>query len=122
MEMSEKIKMIRKSLPTKHSQDLFGHKIGVSRDIINNFENNRSEPTEAHMLLICQVYHVNYDWLSGQDENAPMFTQPGENDRVLDLLSGDNAFAKHTLRTLAALSPEEWALLKKLVDRLSETP
>ncbi|MDO5299677.1 MAG: helix-turn-helix transcriptional regulator [Clostridia bacterium] len=118
--MSEKIKLLRASQPTKHTQESFGEKIGVSRDMINNFENNRSEPSESLLRLICRVYHVNYAWLKGEDESAPMFAPEKENERVLDLLDGDNEFAKRTMRVLASLDADQWRLLEGLIVGLSE--
>lgn len=120
MKMSEKIKLLRASQPTKHTQESFGEKIGVSRDMINNFENNRSEPSESLLRLICRVYHVNYAWLKGEDESAPMFAPEKENERVLDLLDGDNEFAKRTMRVLASLDADQWRLLEGLIVGLSE--
>lgn len=120
MKMSEKIKLLRASQPTKHTQESFGEKIGVSRDMINNFENNRSEPSESLLRLICRVYHVNYAWLKGEDEGAPMFAPEKENERVLDLLDGDNEFAKRTMRVLASLDADQWRLLEGLIVGLSE--
>lgn len=118
--MSERIKKLRKSLPNKLTQTAFGEKIGVSRNMINNFENNRSEPSESLLRLICRVYHVNYAWLKGEDESAPMFSQPQkENERVLDLLDGDNEFAKRTMRVLATLDKDEWRLIERLIAALS---
>lgn len=88
--------------------------------MINNFENNRSEPSESLLRLICRVYHVNYAWLKGEDESAPMFAPEKENERVLDLLDGDNEFAKRTMRVLASLDADQWRLLEGLIVGLSE--
>ncbi len=79
MEIYERIAQLRKDL--KLSQDKFGEKLGVSRDTINNIENNRlsrPEQKEPLYLLICQTSwngkYVNEDWL--RNGIAPMYIQP----------------------------------------------
>lgn len=120
MKISEKIKLVRKSQTPKLTQAEFGARIGVSRNSINNFENDRSEPSEANLRMLCHVYCVNYDWLMG-DESADMFVTPNNDDRrIQDILSGNNAFAKRVLRVLSRLSDEEWATLERIVNAMSQ--
>lgn len=76
MEMHERIKKLRKDY-LKLSQTEFGHKLGVSRSVINNIERNVLVNT-GHKLslikLICKEFSVNEEWLlNGTD---PMFVQP----------------------------------------------
>ena len=59
--MNERLKELRKSL--KLSQAAFGAKIGVSRDVINNFENGRVELKDNSIQLICLKFSVNENWL-----------------------------------------------------------
>lgn len=61
--MNERIATLRKCLSL--SQTEFGKRIGVSRDTINNIENNRNKNGVSNVLLhhICEVYHVNPEWL-----------------------------------------------------------
>lgn len=65
MEMYERIKLLRKT-HLKLSQKAFGEKLGVTRDVINNIENNRlSKPEQKSALikLMCKEFSVNERWL-----------------------------------------------------------
>lgn len=75
MEISERIQQIRKQ--RKLSQAEFGKRLGVSRDTINNIENNRlkkPEQQEPLYRLICSTFGISYEWLmTGEgdaDQNA----------------------------------------------------
>ena len=75
MEMHERIRELRKSL--KLSQAAFGEKLGVSRDVISNIENNRlAKPEQKLSLLklICKEFSVNEEWLLNGAE--PMIKEP----------------------------------------------
>lgn len=71
MEIYERIKELRKQY-LKLSQEQFGEKLGVNRDVINNIERNRlarPEQKEPLYRLICETFKVNYKWLtSGEGE------------------------------------------------------
>ena len=84
LEIFERISLLRKEL--KLSQDKFGKKIGVSRDVINNIEHNRlSRPEQKEPLyrLICQEFNVNENWLRTGD--GDMFLAP--EDEVASAIS-----------------------------------
>lgn len=73
MDIGERIKLLRKRLSL--SQNDFGKRLGISRDSVNNIENNRlakPEQKEPIYKLICKEFNVNEDWLrtgAGGDEN-----------------------------------------------------
>ena len=59
--MNQRLKELRKFL--KLSQTAFGAKLGVSRDVINNFENGRVELKDNFIQLICLKFSINENWL-----------------------------------------------------------
>ena len=59
--MNDRLKELRKSL--KLSQAAFGAKVGVSRDVINNFENGRVDLKDNFIQLICLKFSINETWL-----------------------------------------------------------
>ena len=59
--MNKRLKELRKFL--KLSQTAFGAKLGVSRDVINNFENGRVELKDNFIQLICLKFSINENWL-----------------------------------------------------------
>lgn len=59
--LSERIKEIRKA---EHlTQTKFGEKLGVTRDIISNFESCRVEPKPLFINHISTSFNINKEWL-----------------------------------------------------------
>lgn len=71
MEIYERIRQLRKQ-NLKMSQERFGEELGVARSVIANIETNalaRPEQKEPLYRLICEKFHVNYNWLmTGEGE------------------------------------------------------
>ena len=79
MELHERIKIIRKD-KLKMSQDAFGNALGVSRDVVNNWERGRVDIKDYVLKLICKTFRVNYSWLS-EEVGEPFISVP---DIILD--------------------------------------
>lgn len=63
--MNERLKSIRKM--NKLSQESFGKRIGVSRDVINNLERGRVEIKDHMVKLVCCEFGINERWLRTGD-------------------------------------------------------
>lgn len=61
IERGKRIKELRMS--AKLSQDKFGKRIGVSRDVINNIENARVEIGEPMLRAICSEFGANLSYI-----------------------------------------------------------
>lgn len=75
MEIHDRIRTLRKT-HLKMSQTDFGKRLGVSRDVINNIENNRlAKPEQKLSLLklICSEFNVNEEWL--REGTGEMFVE-----------------------------------------------
>lgn len=67
MSIAERVKQIRKIQGL--SQTVFGEKLGVSRNTINDIENSRLSPKEIFIQHLCTVFSVNEEWLrTGEGE------------------------------------------------------
>lgn len=67
MTIGERIKYIRINKLNGISQKEFGEKLGVTRDVINNIENDRlkkPELKESLYRLICKEFNIDYYWLT----------------------------------------------------------
>ncbi len=122
MEIFERIKHLRKEY-LHLSQSAFGDKLGVSRDVINNIENNRlanPEQKEPIYKLICKEFKVSYEWLIYGIE--PMEDDvDGEAMAIVDnVMTGDNEFAKKVLVAFAKRSEEEWKIIERLIDDIKK--
>lgn len=65
MEIHERIRELRKKM-LHLSQTEFGEKLGTTRSVIKNIELNvlaKPEQKEPLYRLICEKFHVNYEWL-----------------------------------------------------------
>ncbi len=99
------------------SQKAFGESLGVSRDVLANIENNRVEPKETFLKLMCSTYGVNEEWLrTGEGE---MFRPMTSNDEFLKLCAevqaSDDWFIKKLLRVYWRMDKEKQELLRQIL-------
>lgn len=76
MSINLRVKQVRKHF--KLSQTAFGEKMSVSRDVINDVENQRVVAKELFLQHLCTVFQVNERWL--HDGEGEMFI---ETDRTI---------------------------------------
>lgn len=121
MNSSNLIRALRNELGL--SQTEFGARLGVSRDVINNIENDRVPLKPALAKLICSQFNVDPDWLeTGEGE---MFL---EKDSVSDLFEfTKNLFLDRNLswvrclcEYIAQLTPEEQEAAARHIESLAE--
>lgn len=67
MDINTRIKSLRMQLGL--SQADFGDQIGVSRDVINNIDNARTDVKDYMVRLICAVYGIDEHWLRTGEGN-----------------------------------------------------
>lgn len=59
--MHKRIKLIRTTL--KLTQQEFGERLGVSRDVIGNLEGDRVKPKDYFIKHMCEIFAIREDWL-----------------------------------------------------------
>lgn len=112
--MFERIKTLRKALGL--TQKEFGSQLGISRDVEANLENDRVEASKSLVKLICATFNVDYLWLTtGQGE---MFHQSLDTvqDKVNDLLEGENETARAVFAAFTEFSEQDWQTVQKFMD------
>lgn len=114
--MHNRTRDLRRSLGL--TQKEFGEKIGVSRDVMANIENNRVVPSETQIKLVCATFGVSYDWLKNGEGDMFPSINPSLTSTVLKILEGENETAKAVFTALAAFGDEEWAMVQKFIDSL----
>lgn len=67
-EISERIKLIRKC--ARDSENDFATKIGVSVDILLQWENNQSSPSLEELLKISQAYNISTEFILNGNANS----------------------------------------------------
>lgn len=111
--MNARIKAIRKEIKKNGkpiSQEEFGYRLGVSRDVIANLERttNPVAPTEQMLKLICREFDVNETWLrTGEGE---MFLPKDPDDELADFMG---TVLREDIRTSVA---------KQLIDLIAHLP
>lgn len=123
MEIYERIRHLRK-YELNLSQAAFGGKLGVSRDVINNIENNRlANPDQKEPLykLICKEFHVNESWLrAGEGDPFILDLEEDENSAVLAHIERKDPRMMAALRRYNKLSADDKELFWKIIDKIFE--
>ena len=113
MELHERIKHIRKER-LKMSQDAFGNALGVSRDVVNNWERGRVDIKDYVLKLICKTFRVSYAWLS-EEQGDPFVSVP---DIILDDVAEEYGLDEEDrllMEEYAKLPPEVRTAIKQML-------
>lgn len=121
MEIYERIRILRKD-KLKLSRDVFGERLGVSRDVIKNIELNalaRPEQKEPLYKLICKEFNISYDWLTAG--NGEMFIE-SEEAVISALVSEFNLddMGKNILMAYKELKPEHRDGVRLFIEALAQ--
>lgn len=116
--MKERLKELRIALGI--SQAELGERIGVSRAAISRLESGSNNFTNQMVTSICREFGVNEEWL--RTGSGDMFEEMSRAEKAAQIVgaalgSGDE-FIFNTFIALGQLSPNEWELIKKFVDKI----
>lgn len=116
--MNERIKELRKTLGL--SQEAFADKIGIKGSAVSHLESGRRNITNQNINAICREFGVNEEWL--RTGSGDMFEEMSRAEKAAQIVgaalgSGDE-FILNTFIALGQLSPNEWELIKKFVDKI----
>ena len=110
--MNSRILELRKHLGL--SQQEFADRIGASRGVIANIDNNRTVPSPIVISSICREFNVNPEWLK-DGEDVPMFLPDDDpDDAVLRILNGADPWKKKIILSLSHMPPECWDAVRTL--------
>lgn len=119
--MKEQLKKLRKTLDL--TQQEFADKLKVPRNTIGGYEVGKSNPSDAAVNNICNIFNVNEEWL--RTGNGEMFIELTRDEQIEHfvgdaLKSEDDSFKKKFISMLAALDESDWEVLQKMVELLQE--
>lgn len=119
--MKERLKKLRKTLDL--TQQEFADKLKVPRNTIGGYEVGKSNPSDAAVNNICNIFNVNEDWL--RTGNGEMFIELTRNEQIENfvgdtLKSEEDSFKKKFISMLAALDESDWEVLQKMVELLQQ--
>lgn len=126
-EINSRIKEVRKYLDL--TQDEFGERIGVSRNVIVNIELNRVEAKPLLINQICSEYGINKQWLcDGEGEMLDQSLTSSE-DKLISLFTmliknNERSFKREFIiavtTALGKLDANAWNVIQEMVDDLNE--
>lgn len=119
--MKERLKKLRKTLDL--TQQEFADKLKVPRNTIGGYEVGKSNPSDAAVNNICNIFNVNEDWL--RTGNGEMFIELTRDEQIENfvgdvLKSEEDSFKKKFISMLSALDESDWEVLQKMVELRQE--
>lgn len=120
MDLSERIKLIRKSCGI--TQKILAEKLGLKQNTIASYEIGKLSPSDRTISDICREFRISEVWLrTGEGE---MFLQLDDDAELMQVLSeiqlSDDDMIKDLLISYWNLSDEEKLAIKKLVNSFIE--
>lgn len=116
--MNERIMELRKSLGL--SQEAFAKRIGIKGSAMSLIEGGRRNITTQVVTAICREFGVSEDWL--RNGTGDMFLEMSRAEKAAKIvgsaLDTDDDFILNTFITLGQLTPAEWEVIKKFVDKI----
>ena len=68
-EFKDRLRVIRKSLPQKTSQEVFAKSLGLTRTAYNKYELGLVIPSDTFIQLVCSKFNISEEWLrTGEGE------------------------------------------------------
>ena len=114
--MKERLKQLRKTLDL--TQQEFADKLKVPRNTIGGYEVGKSNPSDAAVNNICNIFNVNEEWL--RTGNGEMFIELTRDEQIENfvgdvLKSEEDSFKKKFISMLSALDESDWEVLQKML-------
>jgi len=114
----DRIREFRKSL--KLSQTAFGEELGVSRDVINNLEQGRVEPSDLIINMMCARFGIDEQWL--RTGAGTMFRKKSRDEEIAEWAAtlGDvgNDFKRRFVYALTKLDETGWEVIERFAQTL----
>ena len=114
MELHERIRYLRKEI-LNMTQEEFGEKLGVSRDVVNNLERGRVEIKDDRIKLICSVFDIRTEWMI--DGELPMEKVKVEFGDICREIGVNDPKARQAILDYYELSPSDKELFWKFVEK-----
>ena len=119
--LNERVKQLRKTLDL--TMEKFGDRLGVKKNSISQIESGKNSLTEQMIKSICREFDVDEEWL--RNGTGSMFIERTRDEEIAKFIGTiqsveDDSFMKKFISMLAKLDESEWALLEKMVIKLTK--
>lgn len=108
MELHERIRYLRKNVLHLTQQE-FGNRLGVSRDVIKNLELGilaRPEQKDPLFRLITKEFNVDYIWLTTGKGDPISKLDDASLAQIDSIMTGENEFHKNLIKMIATLDDD----------------
>ena len=122
MEISERIKVLRKDILKLTQQD-FSEALNMSRSNMGNIEIGRIAVTDRVISDICEKFNVNEKWLRNGTGN--IFVELTKDQELATFVAqvyreDESSFKRRLVSVLSSLSEDEWALLADIAEKIAK--
>lgn len=119
--LNERVKQLRKTLDL--TMEKFGNRLGVKKNSISQIESGKNSLTEQMIKSICREFDVDEEWL--KNGTGSMFIERTLDEEIAKFIGTiqsveDDSFMKKFISMFAKLDESEWALLEKMVIKLTK--
>lgn len=117
-EFKDRLRVIRKSLPQKTSQEVFAKSLGLTRTAYNKYELGLVVPSDTFIQLVCSKFNISEAWLRTgegemrQESETAMFSSFA---RQYDLSEKERQAARYLL----SLSSKDRQQILRVVEGLA---
>ncbi len=116
--MNERLRLLREVIGI--SRAVFGQRIGVSGDVINNLERGRVEIKEHILKLICSEFSANENWLRTGDGEMFLKTPSSTMEQLKKEFNLD-AFSSNLVCEYLKLAPAQREKVRDFFYRVIES-
>lgn len=119
--MKDRIRKLRKILDL--TQQEFAKKIGMSANVLTNYETGRRNPSKSVINNICKTFHVSEEWL--REGTGEMFVDVSRDDQIMEfvqqtLATRPDSFQRRFAAMLSTLSDSDWEVLERMAHTIIE--
>lgn len=128
MTLGERIKLVRRQHEGKPTQYEYAEMLGITRDQLTTYEQNRVIPHKVVLLQIEALDHVNPAWLEQDAPDLPMYIpETVALERQIEQIIGpQDPHVIAVFASLAKMPPAWWAAwaesLRRELDKIKPDP
>lgn len=117
--IGSRVKAVRKELNLTTTK--FGERIGIKNPSVSMIETGKSNPSDRTILSICREFNVNENWLrTGEGEMFTEKSRQQEIEKFLSDVANGSDFKRRLVLLLAQMTEDEWALMERMLRKISE--
>lgn len=99
----------------------FAKELGISQPYVSELCKGTKSPSDRTIRDICRLYDVNETWLrTGEGEMFTERSRRQEIEKFLSDVANGSDFKRRLVFLLAQMTEDEWALMERMLRKISE--